>query len=619
MSTGPDPGFFFREARCGSGRFRQGKLGYNPHMGFPETFIHEVRNTASIVDLIGSYINLRKRGRNHVGLCPFHSEKTPSFHVSEERQWFHCFGCGARGDAFKFLMQSDGLTFPEAVKWLAERYGIPIPASVILNRDREVDRETLTAILRAAGEFFHQLLLSDVEAENARQYLQRRDIRPETVSRFGLGYAPGSNDRLCSHLSKKGFHPEQIEQAGLARKPEGGQTYYDVFRRRLMIPIRDLSGRPVAFGGRVLDDGVPKYINSPETPVYIKGNHLFGLDVARDAIRKAQFAVLVEGYLDCISAQQAGIGNIVASLGTSLTSNQARILARYTQKIIVNYDPDTAGVNAARRSLDLLLEEGFRVNVLLLPDGLDPDAAVGRLGGDGYRKMLSRSIPYLEFLTEDAVKSSGGLERGPGYQVQVLNRVLPFLAKVNNRVERLEYMGRLAHRLNLEESVVLAEFRKAAMNRQAVIDEKKVERLPDLLPAEKKLVRALIDDPDVSEALLPLIDWQWVESLRSASLFQSLREMYESQHRISFAELEERIRDPEDMALLSSIYFQEDSPSIQLKDAVNSLNAIKRLQLERRLKKIQFRIENQRSPAGEDEMAELWNQKMEICRQLKDL
>jgi len=588
-------------------------------MGFPETFIHEVRNTAGIVEVIGSYINLRKRGRNHVGLCPFHSEKTPSFHVSEERQWFHCFGCGAKGDVFKFIMQVDSLSFPEAVKWTAERFGIPIPASVMRNREPEADRETLTAILQAAAEFFQQVLQTEAEAETAREYIRHRDLKPETMARFGLGYAPGAGDRLCSHLIKKGFASEKIEQTGLARKSERGQSYYDAFRRRLIFPIRDLAGRTIAFGGRVLDESVPKYINSPETVVYSKGRHLFGLDTAKESIRKAQFVVLVEGYLDCITAQQAGIGNIVASLGTSLTQSQSRLLSRYTQKIIVNYDPDTAGVNAARRSLDLLLEEGFRVNVLVLPNGLDPDAAIRKLGVEAYRKQLAQSVPYLEFLTEDALKSSGGSDRSAGFQVQVLNRVLPFLAKVNNRVERLEYVSRLAHRLSLDESVVMAEFRRAAMNRYPSIDERKVEQMPDLLPAERQLLRVLLDDADLCEALLPLVEWEWMETLRSASIFQAIRELYLDKNRISLVDLEERIKDPEDMVLLSRIYFQDDAPSIQLKDAVNSLNAIKRVQLERRLRKLQFQIENRHAPVEEEELALLLNQKIEICRQLKNL
>lgn len=588
-------------------------------MGFPEPFIHEVRNTAGIVEVIGSYINLRKRGRNHVGLCPFHTEKTPSFHVSEERQWFHCFGCGAKGDVFKFIMQVDGLSFPEAVRWTAERFGIPIPASVMRNREPAADRETLTAILHAASEFFQQVLQTETEAEVARQYIRDRDLKPETVTRFGLGYAPGAGDRLWSHLIRKGFVAEKIEQTGLVRKSERGQSYYDVFRRRLIIPIHDLAGRTIAFGGRVLDESVPKYINSPETMVYTKGNHLFALDIAKEFIRKSQFVVLVEGYLDCITAQQAGIGNIVASLGTSLTQSQSRLLSRYAQKIIVNYDPDTAGISATRRSLDLLLEEGFRVNVLVLPNGLDPDAAIRRLGVDAYRKQLAQSVPYLEFLTEDALKVAGGSDRSTGFQVQVLNQVLPFLAKVNNQVERLEYVSRLAHRLGLDESVVLAEFRRAAMNRYSSIDEKKVEQMPDTLPAERHLLRVLLDDADFCEALIPLIEWEWMDSLRSASIFQAIRQLYQDQSRISFANLEERIKDPEDMALLSRIYFQDDSPSIQLKDAVNSLNAIKRVQLERRLRKIQFQIENQRSSVTEEELSLLLHQKIEICQQLKNL
>ncbi len=590
-------------------------------MAFSDAFLQEVRNAASIVEIVGSFLNLKKRGRNFVGLCPFHQEKTPSFNVSEERQWFHCFGCGASGDVFRFLMQAENLTFPESVRWAAERYGIPIPVSIDQpDEGRETDRETLLAILRSAAEYFSQSLQNDAEADPARRYLQRRDLSPETVSRFGIGYAPGTGDRLCRHLLGKGFPADRIAQAGLARKSENGPGFYDIFRRRLIIPIRDLSGKTIAFGGRVLDDGMPKYINSPETPVYSKGRCLFGLHSARETIRKTNFVVLVEGYMDCISAQQAGVGNVVASLGTSLTQNQARILARYTQKVIVNYDPDAAGVNAARRSLDLLLEEGFRVNVLVLPEGLDPDAAIRKLGADAYRQQLRRSVPYLEFLTEEAMKSSGGGEHRSGYQIQVLNSVLPFLSKVNNQVERLEYVSRLAHRLRLEESVVLAEFRQAAMNRRVTIDERKIERAPELLPAEKKLLRCMLTDEALRDSLFPFLrEVEDMDHLRSASILQSMRELHESKGRFSFSELEAKLQEADDVAMLSAIYFQEDAPAIPFEDAIKSIDALKRLQLERELRRIQSKIEKSRVPLEEEELLRLSQRKIAISRDLKKL
>jgi DNA primase len=590
-------------------------------MGFSDSFLQEVRNAAGIVEIIGSFLNLKKRGRNHVGLCPFHQEKTPSFNVSEERQWFHCFGCGATGDVFRFLMLAESLTFPEAVRWVAERYGIPIPASMTQQTDgTETDRETLMAILRNAAEYFSLSLESETEAESARQYLQRRDLKSETIARFGIGYAPGTGDRLCRHLQGKGFSAEMIAQAGLARKSENGPGYYDIFRRRLIIPIRDLNGKTIAFGGRVLDEGSPKYINSPETPVYSKGRCLFGLNSARETIRKTNFVVLVEGYLDCISAQQGGVGNVVASLGTSLTQTQARILARYAQKVIVNYDPDIAGVNAARRSLDLLLEEGFRVNVLVLPEGLDPDAAIRKMGAEFYQQQLRRSVPYLEFLTEEAMKSSGGGEHGSGYQIQVLNSVLPFLSKVNNRVERLEYVSRLAYRLNLEESVVLAEFRQAALKRQSTIDVRRVQRAPELLPAERKLLRSMLIDETLRDSLFPFIrELETMEHLRSASILQSMRELFEAKSRFTFSDLESKLQDPNDIAVLSRIYFHEDSPSIPFKDAIKSIDALKRLQLERELKRIQKKIENYRGAIEEEELLRLSQRKIAISRDLKKL
>jgi len=344
-------------------------------------------------------------------------------------------------DIFRFLMSVDNLSFPEAVRWVAEKYSIALPVFVARPEESDKDRQQILDATQATEAFYQNVLRAEPEAQEARRYLQQRGLREEVIEKFGIGYAPSGGGRLIGYLTEQGFAAELLEKAGLAKKSELGKGYYDSFRRRIIFPIKDVRGKTLAFGGRVMDDGVPKYLNSPETVIYSKSRHLFGLCFAREAIREQNHAILVEGYLDCIIPFQEGVRNIVASLGTSLTQGQVRLLGRYTKNVVVNYDPDTAGVNAMRRSLELFLEEGFRVNVLRLPDGLDPDAFVRRSGAQEYRRSMKQCEPYLEFIADEALKDAGA---GARSRLNAVNAVLPILAKVPDRVERLEFVSRIS-------------------------------------------------------------------------------------------------------------------------------------------------------------------------------
>ena len=363
------------------------------------SFAEKVKQQADIVRVIGEYVRLKKTGQNFTGLCPFHQEKTPSFAVHPVRQIYHCFGCGAGGDVFKFVMELDKCTFPEALRTVAEKCGIPIPRP--RERSPEERRENqqrgaLVEMHQQAAAFFARQLHEAAEGKVAAAYLEDRGLNREAMKRFGLGWAPSSGDALLRQLKPK--YPEALlEVSGLFSRDQGGRLY-DRFRRRIMFPIANDSGKVIAFGGRAMGDDMPKYMNSPETPIYSKSNVLYHLDRAKEGIRQGDFAILVEGYMDAIAVARAGIANVVASCGTSLAEPQIKLLGRFTRRVIVNYDPDTAGQVATERSIALLLEKEFDVRVLALPGAADPDKFITEQGVEAYRKLLAEAPPYLDYL-----------------------------------------------------------------------------------------------------------------------------------------------------------------------------------------------------------------------------
>src|SRR5215471_521244 len=371
---------------------------------FPQSFLDDLKAQTDIVSVIGDVVPLKKAGSTWKGLCPFHQEKTPSFNVNKDKGFFKCFGCGAGGDVVKFVELQQKMAFPEAVRYLANRAGILVPESQGGPEDRAAaaEREALIKLHEQAAAFFREQLASAAGAR-ARRELESRTLSPETIATFGYGYAPAAGrETLHAHwTAEKVPVPLQIK-SGLVMSRDDGRLA-DRFRNRLMIPIVRDSGSVVAFGGRALEEGqVPKYLNSPETPIYTKGRTLYGLDVTKGAIRKHNYCVLVEGYFDLAQVWQAGVQPVVASCGTALTQAQARALKRFTSKVVLSFDPDQAGQGAAARSSELLVAEGFQVNVALLPEGTDPDAFIRESGARAYADRLKASQPYLEFLLDRA-------------------------------------------------------------------------------------------------------------------------------------------------------------------------------------------------------------------------
>ncbi len=414
-----------------------------------KNFAETVRDSADIIRVVSDYVSLKGAASTFKGLCPFHSEKTPSFSVHREKQLFHCFGCGAGGDVFSFIMLAEKVSFPESVRMVAEKCGIPIPSNSGLDDKKFDERQQLFEIYERASAYFRQMLSTE-EAVEARQVLQKREIQSAFADRFYLGYAPASG--LMTRLRLK-----DPVGSGLFIKNDRGDVY-ERFRRRLMFPIWNERGKTIAFGGRALAaEAQPKYLNSAESPLYSKSYVLYALHLAREVAQKAGRLVVVEGYFDCLSLHQAGIENVVASCGTSLTQQQVAIMARYVPEVVMNYDPDTAGQNAMRRSIDLLLAKGLRVRVLKLADGLDPDDFVRKKGGDVYRRLLASAPYFWQYLMTEAGRQYDLDE--PAMKANAFNDVVQYVAKIQDRVEQLEVARVVAEGFKIPESLIFERLR----------------------------------------------------------------------------------------------------------------------------------------------------------------
>lgn len=426
---------------------------------YSDTVISRVRESVDIVDLVSGYVSLRKTGKNYTGLCPFHSEKTPSFSVNPDKQIFHCFGCGVGGDAFKFLEMQKGLNFPEAVRELAARAGIPLPESRprAENKQAQDERKQLLAALADAADHFKKELTGPAGSA-ARAYLAKRGVSEAVVAEFGIGWSRPEWEGLFRHLRQKGHQAGIIEKAGLAVKRTEGDGYYDRFRGRIIFPIRDISGSVIAFGGRVMDDSLPKYLNSPETPLYSKSNVLYLLDKAKEPARKQEHFIIVEGYLDAIACHQHGVRNAVATLGTALTDGHLRLMRRFAQQLKLIFDPDPAGVRAALRSFDLLVGSGMNVKVVSLPGGDDPDTYLKKNGFEAFAACLKGSVKLMDFVLAQTLKESASASIDE--KVEREAEMLRFITKLPSGIERDHYLKRTAEALNVNEATLRQDMAK---------------------------------------------------------------------------------------------------------------------------------------------------------------
>lgn len=460
-------------------------------MGFiPEEVIDQVLNASNIVDVVEGYLPLKQAGKYYRALCPFHTEKTPSFTVNPERQIFYCFGCGEGGDVFRFLMRREGFTFPEAVRHLAQRAGVLLPEK---GRDRRGEGLLkLFEVQRLACDFFRKALMNP-EGNEARNYLNQRGMDAGLVERYQLGYALPEWEGLLRDLTKRGLTATQVEAAGLAVPRQGGRGYYDRFRDRLMIPICDSTGKIVGFGGRAMGDQQPKYMNSPETAIYRKGVHLYGLHLAARAIREVGVALVVEGYFDAITLQAEGFRHTVASLGTALTPEQVSLMHRYAEKAVLIFDPDPAGIQAAWRGLELLVAEEMGVAVVVLPEGKDPDSFVREFGKDALMERVAAAQDVVDFLLTRAEQRTG--LKGVDEKAAAARQVLQLIARMPEGVRRAKYVQKLAERLGVAEGVVMVELRRVGSSELAPPSAPPPSL--DLPAVEKTLIQICLLFPDL--------------------------------------------------------------------------------------------------------------------------
>jgi len=550
---------------------------------FPQAFIDEVRAAADIVAVVSDSVSLRKAGATYKGLCPFHGEKTPSFNVNRDRGFFHCFGCGVGGDVFKFIELQDKIGFQEAVRTLAQRFGIPIPELEASGEQRETaaEREALVKIHEVAVAHFREQLASPAGARIREYLLKDRGLTQDTIDKLQIGFAPQGRDALRQRLLKQGFSPLQLVTSGLVSRRDDGSEV-DRFRNRLMIPIARDTGTVIAFGGRALEkDQQPKYLNSPETPIYTKSRTLYGLNLTKGDLRKVRYAIIVEGYFDFAQVYQAGGFPVVATCGTALTPQQAQILHRFTSKTVLCFDPDSAGQTAAERSSELLVAEGFVVNVMTLPGGGDPDTFIQKQGAEGFREQLKHSRPYLEFLLDRAA-AEFDLTRDDNRR-EFLKRMLGVAARIPDPAVRDQFADRLAHKARVTEDVVRAEIRKAAANRKTELP---AERVPSLQghvrKAEKGLIWSLVHDPAGTMQWLGQLEPEDLKGLSTANILRTAQELDVKPEDVPAA-LMERLSTQE-AELLASVAAEPSAPAV-LPDLC--VVALKYVRLERELADVQ--------------------------------
>ena len=585
---------------------------------FPQGFVDDLKSQADIVQVVQDYVPLKKAGTSYKGLCPFHSEKTPSFHVNHDKGFFHCFGCGTGGDVVKFVELQEKLSFPEAIRHLAHRFGLQVPESDDPERDSAAAarREALLKLHELAAAYFREQL-DTPSGERARHALEQREIWPETSERLGLGYAPPQRGELTGQLLDAGHPRDLVVASGLVVERDGGQMI-DRFRNRLMIPIYRDSGSVIAFGGRALENGQqPKYLNSPETDLYTKGRTLYGLHLTKTEIRRLGYAVMVEGYFDLAQALQAGVTPVVATCGTAVTDRQTRLLKRFTSKVILSFDPDAAGEGATTRSGELLVSDGFHVNVAILAKGEDPDTSVRRHGAAHYVDQLRGSTPYLEYVLNRAA-ARRDFSRDEQRRA-FLTEMLGVAAKIPEAAARDQFADRLAHKARVLEDVVRTEIRRAAVARRTTVTTRDRVSAATVTPAERGLIWATMCDASAALPVLATLDEADVEGLATSPILQVARALAEWPADTVRNTLLERVNEEE--AALATLIAAEAAAPAQVQDCAVGL---RRLRYERERSALQHEIDRRQqldasSASRETTVDDLLRQKHDLLQRIAAL
>ena len=565
-------------------------------MRFPQTFIDDLRRQADIVRVVQDYVTLKKAGANWVAPCPFHKETKPSFSVSPAKEMFFCFGCHKGGSVFTFVMEIERVTFPEAIKIVAEKSGMPLPKMVDDSRfeARLRDSDQVIELNQWALVWWEDQLKSK-SGRGAREYLKNRGITEETIKTFRLGFGPDSWEALSTHLRQKGATHEQLEKSGLVvKKDEGGS--YDRFRGRLIFPVFDAQGKPIAFGGRTLEpEGEPKYLNSPETPAYTKGRHLFGLNLTRDEIRRNGFAILVEGYLDLIVPYQFGVRNVVASLGTALTPEQVKLIGRFARKVVVNYDGDRAGVQAAKRAIETILAEDLEVKVLVLPDNADPDDFIRKYGVTEYQQRRGEAQPHIQFVIDQAVRDRN--LHSPSDKAAAVEETLPFVRAVRSRIQKREYcdIAMDALRVQPDQRHELWQRIRSGASTDAATVQEMAKRSSASRPtvAEEKLLDILLASEEMRRIVLPRLEAKDYEDLATTPIFRALVKLDGEGCEINFDSMsQETAGDTVAAELLPRLIMNETTESFDesMTTADSCLDALRLMKIDRRIDELSSEV-----------------------------
>ena len=503
----------------------------------------EIKRIADIVELVGQYVQLKKAGRNHVGLCPFHGEKDPSFTVSSSKQMFHCFGCKKGGDIFAFWMEYHKVSFPQAMKDLAERYHVTLPEKEYspLQKEKQELRDLLFEINETAAKYYSHILMKSEKGRPGLEYLKKRSLGKDVIKDFMLGYAPSEWDSLTRFLKSKRIDMDKAVKAGLII-PNKDRGYYDRFRGRVLFPIHNMKKHITGFGGRVLDESLPKYLNTPETPIFRKGELLYGLHSAYQAIRESGRVVIVEGYMDVLALRSHGFNGAVATLGTALTRDHIRKVKGYAVEAVVVFDSDSAGKAATIKSFPLFLNEGLSARVMVLPEGDDPDSFINKGGLDAFIKYLDESMPMFEFYIDLKISR---INKGIEGQVNLLKEILPVLADVDSDPQRLLYARRLSEKSGIAESIVLSELRNQRAARHEEGNEGRLrERLSNLkmeISPERDLLNLMIHYPSVMDRLIDSEYQILLSDPDIIEIFHYMDEIYRKEGCIQSDEISERL------------------------------------------------------------------------------
>lgn len=571
--------------------------------------IDKIRQIASIVEIASQYTTLRKRGKKYVGLCPFHSEKDPSFTVDDEKQLFHCFGCGVGGDIFTLVMEKENLSFPETLRYLAEKYNIPMPERRKSSPQSKKLEEQLYKINENTLAFFKKNLFNTNEGRKALDYLKKRNISEETIQDLKIGYALNSWSGLLDFFQQKGISPKLLEKAGLVIPSQKKDGYYDRFRGRIIFPIFSLSGKIVAFGGRTFIDAEPKYLNSPDTPIYTKGELLYGLNLTKNSIREAGEVILVEGYTDFASLYQAGITNSAASLGTSLTPGQISQAYRFAPRIIVNYDSDSAGKSAALRAISLCLEKGAQIKILTLPEGLDPDSYLQKYGAEKYKSFLAKSTPGLKVMINSFLRD--GKMDIPEEKAKIVRNVVKEIEKIPDYVIRSEYLKQTSEFLSVDEEIIRNIIRQKS-------PEKTSEEKEFFLPAEKRLLQILLENKEIASHVYAEMKEEDFQGLIGEPIFKILSDSFQKGKFLSIHELHQEEIDPRLLSSLSEALIEKgDIPTVE--KALDCLYSLKKKSLENRWKQINEEIARLEKSGEKEKLSSLLHQKHDIAKQILSL